>query len=136
LHDPTCVAACIAQGLSPCRFDRLNSDQEGFAMTKVTATKKAKAKEAPIPPNAIKMGGEEILRGWLVGDQDVEVSIKSAFEDPFLWGIFLVDVAKNAAMAYERETDMKAQEAFARIIAGFSAEVDNLLGSKQSEPKN
>jgi hypothetical protein len=105
-------------------------------MTKITATKKAKAKEAPIPPNAIKSGGEEILRGWLVGDQNVEVSIKSAFDDPFLWGIFLVDVAKNAAMAYERETDMKAQDAFARIIAGFSAEVDNLMSGAQGAPKN
>jgi hypothetical protein len=105
-------------------------------MTKITATKKAKAKEAPIPPNAVKRGGHEILRGWLVEGEDVEVSIKKAFDDPFVWGVFLVDVAKNAAMAYERDGDMTVGDAFAKIIAGFSAEVDNIMGVDPNAPKN
>ncbi len=76
------------------------------------------------PPDAIEKGGIEILRASVV-DGAVSIALRRAFDDPFTWGVLLVDLARHAARVYEMETDMSAEEALAEITAGIQNELDN-----------
>jgi hypothetical protein len=40
-----------------------------------------------------------------------------------MWGMLLVDIARHAARAFSRETDLSEQEALARIVDMFQAEL-------------
>ena len=51
----------------------------------------------------------------------VSVALRRAFDDPATWGRLLIDLARQAALAYARETDLSEKEAFARILAGWEA---------------
>ena len=76
------------------------------------------------PPDALEKGGIEILRASVV-DGAVSIALRRAFDDPFTWGVLLVDLARHAARVYEMETDMSAEEALAEITAGIQNELDN-----------
>ncbi len=74
-----------------------------------------------IPPDALEQGGIEVLRAAVV-DGAVSVALRRSFEDPATWGRLLVDLARQAAQVYARETELSEEEAFARIRAGMEAE--------------
>lgn len=74
-----------------------------------------------VPPDALEQGGIEVLRAAVV-DGAVSVALRRSFEDPATWGRFLIDLARQAAVVYARETEMSEEEAFARIRAGMEAE--------------
>jgi len=80
--------------------------------------------ELSIPPDAQEKGGVEILRASIV-DGAVSVALRRAFEDPFTWGVLLVDLARHAARIYGMETDVSEAEAMAQIEEGMRAELDN-----------
>jgi len=70
-------------------------------------------KEQPLPPDVIgREDATEVLRAF-----------QRAFEEPDVWGLLLVDVARHAARAYARETDMSEDEALSRIVEMFEAEL-------------
>ena len=50
----------------------------------------AKLEELSVPPDALEKGGVEILRASIV-EGAVSVAMRRAFDDPFTWGILLVD---------------------------------------------
>ncbi len=77
-----------------------------------------------VPPFVQETGGTEVLRAFVDGHNGLSISLKSAFEDPSVWGIFLVDVARHVARAYARQEEFSEDEALERIRAMFDAEWD------------
>jgi len=66
--------------------------------------------EQPLPPDVIgRADATEVLR---------------AFEEPDMWGLLLVDIARHAARAYARESGYTEDEALARIVEMFEAEIN------------
>ena len=77
-----------------------------------------------VPPDVLEKGGVEILRAAVV-DGAVSVALRRAFDDPFTWGVLLVDLARHAARVYAMETDLSEDEVMATIAEGMRAEIDN-----------
>ncbi|NIX77456.1 DUF5076 domain-containing protein [Microvirga terricola] len=88
-----------------------------------------------VPPDALEKGGVEILRASVV-DGAVSIALRRAFDDPFTWGVLLVDLAHHAARVYAMETDLSEEEALAEIIAGIQSEQDDSSGSDTSPSLN
>jgi hypothetical protein len=77
------------------------------------------------PPSAItNADAVEVLRAWIVAG-DLHVSLQKAFDDPAVWGVMLVDIARHAARIYAREGDYTEDEAFSKILAIMDAEITN-----------
>jgi hypothetical protein len=64
----------------------------------------------------------EVLRAFVV-DGGLSIAFARAFEEPDMWGMLLVDIARHASRAYARESDYTEKEALARIIEMFEAEI-------------
>ena len=77
-----------------------------------------------VPPDVLEKGGVEILRASVM-DGAVSVALRRAFEDPFTWGVLLVDLARHAARTYALETEISEDDAMAEIAAGIQAELDD-----------
>ena len=77
-----------------------------------------------VPPDALEKGGHEVLRASIV-DGGVSVALRRSFDDPFTWGVLLVDLARHAARVYALETDVSEDEAMAAIAAGIRAEMED-----------
>jgi len=75
-----------------------------------------------IPPAARDEGGIEVLRAGISGDK-LSVSLRSAFENPQLWGSLLASVARQVADVYGQTTGISAAEARERIRARFAEEM-------------
>jgi hypothetical protein len=82
-------------------------------------------KEQPIPPDAIaNENAVEVLRAFVV-DGGLSISFQRAFDDPSMWGMLLVDIARHAARAYAKENVCTEEEALERIYDMFEAELSN-----------
>ncbi len=77
-----------------------------------------------VPPDALERGGVEILRAAIV-EGAVSVGLRRSFEDPFTWGVLLVDLARHAARVYAKETEFSEEDAMAQIAAGIEAELND-----------
>ncbi len=80
-------------------------------------------REQPLPPDV--MGREdatEVLRAFVV-DGGLSIAFTRAFEEPDMWGLLLVDIARHAARAYAREAEFTEDEALSRILDMFEAEI-------------
>jgi hypothetical protein len=83
----------------------------------------ASPKEQPLPPDVIgRDDATEVLRAFVV-DEGLSIAFMRAFEEPDMWGLLLVDIARHAARAYARESDYTEDEALTRIIEMFDAEI-------------
>jgi hypothetical protein len=83
----------------------------------------ASPKEQPLPPDVIgRDDATEVLRAFVV-DDGLSIAFMRAFEEPDMWGLLLVDIARHAARAYARESDYTEDEALTRIITMFDAEI-------------
>jgi hypothetical protein len=81
-------------------------------------------KEQPIPPDALANAeAVEVLRAFVV-DGGLSISFTRAFDDPGMWGMLLVDVARHAARVFAKEGVMDEAEAMERIVEMFEAELD------------
>ena len=80
--------------------------------------------ELSAPPDAIEHGGHEVVRAVVV-EGAVSVAMRRSFDDPFVWGVLLVDLARHAARIYAAEADFSEEEAMARIVEGMQRELDN-----------
>ncbi len=86
-------------------------------------------KEQPIPPDAAEReDAVEVLRAFVL-DGGLSISFTRAFEDPAMWGMMLVDIARQAARAYDKEGVMGEAEALQRITEMFEAEIAHLTES-------
>jgi hypothetical protein len=65
----------------------------------------------------------EVLRAFVV-DGGLSIAFARAFEEPDMWGLLLVDIARHAARAYAKESAFSEDEALARIIDMFEAEIE------------
>jgi hypothetical protein len=94
------------------------------------------AKEQPLPPDV--MGRDdaiEILRAFVV-DGGLSIAFTRAFEEPDMWGLLLVDIARHAARAYARENAFTEDEALTRIVDMFEAEIDRPTDLGDTEPRS
>ena len=80
-------------------------------------------KEQPLPPDV--MGREQILKVHVrfVVDGGLSIAFQRAFEEPDMWGMLLVDIARHAARVYAREGDYTEEDALRRIVDMFEAEI-------------
>lgn len=88
-------------------------------------TTSGEPKQLPIPASVYTAGNAaEIFRAWIV-DNGLQVSLQQGFDDPRMWGILLVDVARHAARVYAAEGVMSEAEALEAIRSLFDAEWNN-----------
>jgi hypothetical protein len=93
-------------------------------------------KEQPLPPDVIgRDDATEVLRAFIL-DGGLSIAFTRAFEEPDMWGLFLVDVARHAARAYARESAYSGQEALARIIDMFEAEIVRPTDTGSTTPRS
>jgi Domain of unknown function (DUF5076) len=78
--------------------------------------------EMQAPPDARERGGIEVLRASIV-DGAVSVALRRSFDDPFTWGVLLVDLARHASRVYALEAGISEEDAFAQIADGMQAEL-------------
>jgi hypothetical protein len=80
-------------------------------------------KEQSLPPDVEgREDATEVLRAFVV-DGGLSIAFMRAFEDPEMWGLLLVDIARHAARAYGRESEFTEDEALQRIVDMFEAEI-------------
>jgi hypothetical protein len=80
-------------------------------------------REQPLPPDVIgRDDAVEVLRAFVL-DGGLSIAFTRAFDEPDLWGMLLVDIARHAARAYSREGAFTEQEALTRILEMFEAEI-------------
>ena len=80
-------------------------------------------REQPLPPDVIgRDEATEVLRAFVI-DGGLSIAFTRAFEEPDMWGLLLVDIARHAARAYARESGYTEDEALTRIVDMFEAEI-------------
>ena len=80
-------------------------------------------REQPLPHDVIgRDDATEVLRAFVV-DGGLSIAFTRAFEEPDMWGLLLVDIARHAARAYSRESAYSEEEALERILDMFEAEI-------------
>ena len=79
--------------------------------------------ELPPPPGVTvdPKRSQEVLRAWIV-NQGLQVSLQKSFEDPAVWGILLVDLARHAARIYADQGDCTFEQAMTKIRFMWDAE--------------
>jgi hypothetical protein len=93
-------------------------------------------KEQPLPPDVIgRDDATEVLRAFVV-DGGLSIAFARAFEQPDMWGLLLVDVARHASRAYARESAYSEDEALRRIIDMFEAEVARPTDLGRTAPRS
>src|SRR6059058_6051411 len=93
-------------------------------------------KEQPLPPDVIgRDDATEVLRAFVV-DGGLSIAFTRAFEEPEMWGMLLVDIARHAARAYSRESAFTEDDALARIIEMFEAEIARPTDTGNTMPRS
>ena len=99
------------------------------------------------PPNALApppgaqidaTRAHEVLRAWIVGE-GLQVSMQPAFENPSVWGILLVDVARHAARMYADQGEISFEQAMAKIRFMWDAETakpTDMCSTQSSSPES
>ncbi len=73
----------------------------------------------------------EILRVWAAPGEPQQLTLRTCWKEPGAWGLLLVDIARHAAQAYEREGHDES-EAIECIRELFDAE----WSSPTDDPQN
>jgi hypothetical protein len=93
-------------------------------------------KEQPIPPDVAGRGDAvEVLRAFVV-DHGLSISFMRAFDDPAMWGMLLVDIARHAARAFEREGVLSAEAALEAIREMFEMEIASPTDIGETTPRS
>jgi hypothetical protein len=93
-------------------------------------------REQPLPPDVIgRDDATEVLRAFVV-DGGLSIAFARAFEEPDMWGLLLVDVARHASRAYARESAYTEEEALKRIIDMFDAEIARPTDMGSTSPRS
>ena len=79
-----------------------------------------------VPPGpAADAKAFELARVWSSQGHQYYVLNVKPFDDPTVWGILALDVMKHAARAYQQLDGRSKEEAYKRILAGFTAEMQH-----------
>ena len=93
-------------------------------------------KEQPLPPDVMdREDAVEILRVFVL-DGGLSMAFQRAFEEPDMWGLLLVDIARHAARAYARESEYTEDEALSRIVDMFEAEISRPTDMGSTTPRS
>ena len=93
-------------------------------------------KEQPLPPDVMtRDDAVEILRVFVL-DGGLSMAFQRAFEEPDMWGLLLVDIARHAARAYSRESEYTEDEALSRIVDMFEAEINRPTDMGSTTPRS
>ena len=93
-------------------------------------------KEQPLPPDVIgREDATEVLRAFVL-DGGLSIAFTRAFEEPEMWGLLLVDIARHAARAYARESDYSEEEALESILDMFEAEINRPTDPGTTTPRS
>jgi hypothetical protein len=93
-------------------------------------------KQQPLPPDVMERDDAiEVLRAFVV-DGGLSIAFTRAFEEPEMWGLLLVDIARHAARAYAREDGYTEEEALARIVDMFEAEIARPTDTGTTTPRS
>jgi hypothetical protein len=93
-------------------------------------------KEQPLPPDVVgRDDATEVLRAFVL-DGGLSIAFTRAFEEPDMWGLILVDIARHAARAYARENACTEDEALTRIVDMFEAEIARPTDVGQTTPRS
>jgi Domain of unknown function (DUF5076) len=93
-------------------------------------------KEQPLPPDVMgRDDATEVLRAFIM-DGGLSIAFMRAFEEPDMWGLLLVDIARHAARAYARESDYTEDEALTRIVDMFEAELSRPTDEGATTPRS
>src|SRR5579864_5264573 len=93
-------------------------------------------REQPLPQDVIgRDDATEVLRAFVV-DGGLSIAFARAFEEPDMWGLLLVDVARHASRAYARESAYSEDEALRRIIDMFEAEIARPTDLGRTAPRS
>jgi hypothetical protein len=93
-------------------------------------------KEQPLPPDVMgRDDATEVLRAFVL-DGGLSIAFQRAFEEPDMWGLLLVDIARHAARAYSRESGYTEEEALARIVDMFEAEIARPTDTGTTVPRS
>ena len=77
----------------------------------------------------------EVLRAFVV-DGGLSIAFTRAFEEPDMWGLLLVDIARHAARAYAQESSYTEEEALARVVDMFEAEIARPTDTGNTTPRS
>ena len=89
-----------------------------------------------MPPDVMgRDDATEVLRAFVV-DGGLSIAFTRAFEEPDMWGLLLVDVARHAARAFARESGYTEDEALRRIVDMFEAEVARPTDTGKTTPRS
>jgi hypothetical protein len=81
------------------------------------------AHELPIPPQAVDdVNARELVRVWAASGKQHLSLATGLWNDPAVWGVVLVDLARHLARAYELAKGLDQNVALARIRQGMDAE--------------
>jgi hypothetical protein len=93
-------------------------------------------KEQPLPPDVVgRDDATEVLRAFVV-DGGLSIAFQRAFEEPDMWGMLLVDIARHAARVYAREGDYTEEDALRRIVDMFEAEIARPTDPGNTTPRS
>ncbi len=93
-------------------------------------------KQQPLPPDvADREDATEVLRAFVL-DGGLSIAFTRAFEEPDVWGMLLVDIARHAARAYARESNYSEDEALTRIVEMFEAEIARPTDTGTTAPRS
>jgi hypothetical protein len=93
-------------------------------------------KEQSLPPDVIgREDATEVLRAFVL-DGGLSIAFMRAFEEPDMWGLLLVDIARHAARAYAREANYSEDEALSRIVEMFEAEIARPTDMGNTSPRS
>jgi hypothetical protein len=96
----------------------------------------AAPREQPLPPDVMdREDATEVLRAFVI-DGGLSIAFQRAFEEPDMWGLPLVDIARHAARAYARESDFTEDDALARIVEMFEAEIARPTDTGTTTPRS
>ena len=92
--------------------------------------------QQPLPPDVIdREDAHEVLRAFVV-DGGLSIAFTRAFDEPDMWGLQLVDIARHAARAYARESGYTEDEALTRIVDMFDAEIARPTDQGSTTPRS
>jgi hypothetical protein len=92
--------------------------------------------EQPIPPDAAASDDAvEVLRAFVV-DGGLSIAFTRAFDDPGMWGMMLVDIARHAARAFAKEGVMSEEQALGAIVDMFDTELANVTDPGSTLPRD
>ena len=93
-------------------------------------------REQPLPPDVMdREDATEVLRAFVI-DGRLSIAFQRAFEEPDMWGLLLVDIARHAARAYARESGYTEEDALARIVEMFDAEIARPTDTGTTTPRS